>query len=175
MSNRQTVIDAIRDIQDFPKPGILFKDITPVMEVPAAYAAAVDGLKELIAETSFDKMAAIESRGFIFGGPLSLDLVKPLALLRKAGKLPSATRSVTYSLEYGEATLEAHLDSFTPGEKVIIVDDLLATGGSALASAQLVQESGAEVVGFLFLVELDFLEGREKLADIAPVFSLVNY
>lgn len=168
-------MDAIRDIQDFPKPGILFKDITPVMEVPAAYAAAVAGLKDLITGTEFDKLAAIESRGFIFGGPLSLDLVKPLALLRKAGKLPSATRSVTYSLEYGEATLEAHVDSFSPGDRVIIVDDLLATGGSARASAQLVQESGAEVVGFLFLVELGFLAGREVLTPMAPVFSLVNY
>lgn len=175
MSERQIVMDAIRDVPDFPKPGILFKDITPIMESPAAYSAAVTGLKELIKNTAFDKLAAIESRGFVFGGPLGLDLDKPLVLLRKAGKLPAATRSVTYSLEYGEATLEAHLDSFSPGDRVIIVDDLLATGGSAMASAQLVQDSGAEVVGFLFLVELDFLAGREKLASLAPVFSLVNY
>lgn len=175
MSHRQIVQDAIRDIPDFPKPGILFKDITPIMESPAAYRAALDGLKELLGAVAFDKLAAIESRGFIFGGPLGLDLDKPLVLLRKAGKLPGATRSVTYSLEYGEATLEAHVDSFAAGDRVVIVDDLLATGGSALASAELVKQSGAEVVGFLFLVELDFLAGREKLADVAPVFSLVNY
>ena len=175
MSNRQVVMDIIRDVPDFPKPGILFKDITPIMESPTAYAAAVAGLKDLLAGVDFDKLAAIESRGFVFGGPLSLDLRKPLALLRKAGKLPAATRSVTYSLEYGEATLEAHVDSFERGDRVIIVDDLLATGGSALASAQLVSDRGAKVVGFLFLVELDFLGGREKLAEVAPVFSLVNY
>ena len=175
MSNRQIVMDAIRDVPDFPKPGILFKDITPIMESPAAYAAAVDGLKDLIKDSAYDKLAAIESRGFVFGGPMGLDLLKPLVLLRKAGKLPAKVRSVTYSLEYGEATLEAHVDSFEPGDKVVIVDDLLATGGSALASAQLVHDSGAEVVGFLFLVELDFLAGRDKLTSTAPVFSLVNY
>lgn len=175
MSHRQTVMDAIRDIPDFPKPGILFKDITPVMEDPAAYRAALAGLKELLQGVSFGKLAAIESRGFIFGGPLGLDLDKPLVLLRKAGKLPGRTNSVTYALEYGEATLEAHLDSFAPGDQVVIVDDLLATGGSALASAELVQAAGGEVTGFLFLVELEFLGGREKLAQVAPVFSLVNY
>ena len=175
MSSSQIVMDAIRDVPDFPKPGILFKDITPVMEKPTVYRAALEGLKDLLAPVAFDKLAAIESRGFIFGGPLGLDLDKPLVLLRKAGKLPAATRSVTYALEYGEATLESHLDSFASGDRVVIVDDLLVTGGSALASAELVRQSGAEVVGFLFLVELEFLGGREKLAEVAPVFSLVNY
>lgn len=175
MDNRQIVHDTIRDIPDFPKPGILFKDITPIMENPAAYKAAMAGLKDLVKGLPYDKLAAIESRGFVFGAPMSLDLDKPLCLLRKAGKLPSETRSVTYALEYGEATLEAHVDSFSPGDRVLIVDDLLATGGSALASAQLISDSGAEVVGFLFLVELGFLKGREALQDIAPVFSLVTY
>lgn len=175
MNHRQTVMEAIRDVPDFPKPGILFKDITPVMESPAAYRAAQDGLRDLLQDCAFDKLAAIESRGFIFGGPLALELSKPLGLLRKAGKLPGNTRSVTYALEYGEATLEAHLDSFGPGDRVVIVDDLLATGGSALAASRLVRESGALVAGFLFLVELEFLGGREKLAAVAPVFSLVNY
>lgn len=175
MNNRQIVRDAIRDVPDFPKPGILFKDITPILENPPAYRAAQDGLRDLLQDAAFDKLAAIESRGFLFAGPLALELDKPLGLLRKAGKLPGATRKVTYALEYGEATLEAHLDSFGPGDRVVIVDDLLATGGSALAAARLVREAGAVVAGFLFVVELEFLAGREKLVAEAPVFSLVNY
>jgi adenine phosphoribosyltransferase len=165
----------IRDVPDFPKPGILFKDITPVMEDPAAYAAAIDGLQALLAGTAFDSFAAIESRGFIFGGPLALRMNLPMSLVRKKGKLPAATREVTYALEYGTATIEAHLDSFKPGQRVIIVDDLLATGGTAAATAQLVREAGAVVAGFLFLVELEFLPGRAALAPLGPVFSLVKY
>lgn len=175
MDNRQIVMDAIRDIPDFPKPGILFKDITPIMESPAAYRASILCLEELVDAQDFDKLAAIESRGFLFAGPMGLNLDKPMCLLRKAGKLPGQTRSVTYSLEYGEATLEAHVDSFGPGDRVLIVDDLLATGGSASAAAQLVRDCGAEVAGFLFLVELDFLKGRALLEAEAPVFSLVIY
>ena len=165
----------IRDVPDFPKPGILFRDITPVMENPAAYRTALDGMKDLLADVRFDSFAAIESRGFIFGGPLGVEMDKPMVMLRKAGKLPAATRAVTYALEYGEATLEAHLDAFAPGDRVVIVDDLLATGGTAEASARLVTEAGAVVAGFLFLVELDFLDGRKKLEGLGPVFSLVNY
>lgn len=175
MDNRQLVMDVIRDIPDFPKPGILFKDITPIMESPKAYEAAIRGLQGLIEDTPFDKLASIESRGFLFGGPMGLNLDKPMVLLRKVGKLPGETRKVTYELEYGEATLEAHVSSFEPGDRVIIVDDLLATGGSAAASAKLVTDSGAKVAGFLFLVELDFLKGRDVLSPMAPVFSLVNY
>jgi adenine phosphoribosyltransferase len=167
--------ELIRGIPDFPKPGVLFRDITPVMEDPAAYRVALDGMRDLLAGTTFDKFAAIESRGFLFGGPLGLEMNKPMVLLRKAGKLPAETRSVTYDLEYGTATLEAHVDSFLPGDRVIIVDDLLATGGTAAASAQLVREAGAEVAGYLFLVELEFLKGREALTDGAPVFCLVKY
>jgi adenine phosphoribosyltransferase len=165
----------IRDVPDFPKPGILFRDITPVMENPAAYRTALDGMKDLLADVRFDSFAAIESRGFIFGGPLGVEMDKPMVMLRKAGKLPAATRAVTYALEYGEATLEAHLDAFAPGDRVVIVDDLLATGGTAEASARLVAAAGATVAGFLFLVELDFLDGRKKLEGLGPVFSLVNY
>ena len=167
--------DHIRAVPDFPKPGILFRDITPLMENPAAYQAAIDGLQGLIEGVDYTRFAAIESRGFIFGGPLGLALDKPMVLVRKAGKLPAATRSVSYDLEYGQATIEAHLDSFSPGDKVLIVDDLLATGGTAAAAARLVTEAGAEVAGFLFLVELEFLPGREKLAPLGPVFSLVRY
>ncbi len=165
----------IRDIPDFPKPGILFKDITPVMENPAAFRAALDGMKDLLADVEFDAFAAIESRGFVFGAPLGVDLDKPLVLMRKAGKLPSETRAVTYDLEYGQATIEMHVDSLKPGDRVIIVDDLLATGGTAEAAARLVTDAGAVVAGFLFMVELDFLGGRAKLKGHGPVFSLVNY
>ncbi len=165
----------IRDIPDFPKPGILFYDITPVMEQPAAFRAAIDGLQGLLDGTALDAFAAIESRGFIFGGPLGLAMDKPMALLRKAGKLPADTYAVTYALEYGEATLEVHQDAFAAGARVVIVDDLLATGGTAEAAARLVREAGGEVAGFLFFVELAFLGGREKLTPHAPVFSLVNY
>jgi adenine phosphoribosyltransferase len=175
MDHRQIVSDAIRDVHDFPKPGILFKDITPVMTDPLAFRSALAGLKDLVAEVDFDALAAIESRGFLFGAPMGLDLDKPLVLLRKKGKLPADVHAVTYSLEYGEATLEVHKDGFTAGQKVVIVDDLLATGGSALAAAQLVEKAGGEVVGFLFLVELEFLDGRDKLVSQAPVFSLVKY
>lgn len=167
--------NVIREIPDFPKPGILFYDITPIMEQPAAFRAAIGELRKLLDGTDVDAIAAIESRGFIFGGPLALDMDKPMALLRKAGKLPGVTYAVTYSLEYGEATLEVHKDAFTAGAKVVIVDDLLATGGTAEASARLVREAGGEVAAFLFVVELGFLGGREKLTSHAPVFSLVNY
>ena len=165
----------IRDIPDFPKPGILFKDITPVMENPAAFRQALDGMEDLLADVEFDAFAAIESRGFVFGAPLGVDMYKPLVLMRKAGKLPSETRAVTYDLEYGQATIEMHVDSLKPGDRVVIVDDLLATGGTAEAAARLVIDAGAVVAGFLFMVELDFLGGRAKLTDHGPVFSLVNY
>ncbi len=165
----------IRDVPDFPKPGILFKDITPVMENPDAFRGALAGMKDLLGEVEFDALCAIESRGFIFGAPMGLDMDKPLVLMRKAGKLPAETRSVTYDLEYGQATLEMHVDSLKPGDRVIIVDDLLATGGTAVAAAQLVVDAGGIVAGFLFMVELEFLAGRSKLEGLGPVFSLVNY
>ncbi len=167
--------DHIRAVPDFPKPGILFRDITPVTENPAAYRAALQGLEELLDGLAFDSFAAVESRGFIFGGPLAVTMDKGMVLVRKAGKLPARTRAVTYALEYGEATLEAHVDSFSPGDRVVVVDDLLATGGTAVATAELVAAAGATVSAFLFLVELDFLAGREKLTGTAPVFSLVRY
>ena len=167
--------DHIRAVPDFPKAGIMFRDITPVMENPAAYQAALAGLTDLISNVQYTCFAAVESRGFIFGGPLAVSLNKPMVLVREAGKLPGETRAVTYELEYGEATLEVHLTSFQAGDNVIIVDDLLATGGTAAATAQLVTEAGATVAGFLFLVELDFLKGRDNLGSEAPVFSLVHY
>ncbi len=165
----------LRDIPDFPKPGILFKDITPIMEDPKAFKAAIEGMEKLLTDVSFTKLAAIESRGFIFGGPMALDMDKGLILMRKAGKLPADVYQITYALEYGEATLEMHRGALGSSDKVIIVDDLLATGGTAKAAAELVSKAGATVAGFLFMVELDFLQGRSKLEDLGPVFSLVNY
>jgi len=166
---------AIRDIPDFPKPGILFKDITPIMQDPEAYKSSIAQLRQLITGVEVDAFAAIESRGFIFGGPLGLDMDKSVILLRKQGKLPAETYDVTYDLEYGQATLEVHRDAITPGMKVMIVDDLLATGGTAAASAELVQRAGGVVSGFLFLVELEFLGGKGKLEAAGPVFSLVKF
>lgn len=165
----------IRDIPDFPKPGILFKDITPVMTDPQAYRSAIEGMTALIQDVEFSHLGGIESRGFIFAGPMALKLDKGLVLMRKEGKLPADVHQVSYDLEYGQATLELHKDQLKPGDKVILVDDLLATGGTALASAELVKMTGAELVGFLFLVELKFLVGAAKLGEIAPVFSLVEY
>ena len=164
----------IVNIPDFPQPGILFRDVTPVAEDPAAFAHAIDGLACLVAGLPCDRVAAIESRGFVFGGPLALRLGRGLVLVRKAGKLPRATRSAKYALEYGTATIEIHADSLCAGEKVLVVDDLLATGGTAAATGRLVRESGATVAAYLFLVELRALEGRRGLTD-APVFSLVQY
>lgn len=164
----------IRDVPDFPKPGILFRDITPVLEDPEAFRAALTGLVGLIADTPCDRIAALESRGFIFGAPLARQLGKPLIILRKPGKLPRETRSVSYDLEYGSATLEAHTDALAEGDHILIVDDLLATGGTAAAAQQLVEELGGTVTAHLFLVELEDLQGRARLVG-APVFSLVKY
>jgi len=166
--------EVIRDVPDFPQPGILFRDITPVLDNPTAFQAALDGLSDLIASADYDKFVALESRGFLFGAPLSVQLQKGLVLLRKAGKLPGETEAETYALEYGEATIEMHKDALSPGEKVIVIDDLLATGGTARAAGNLVQKLGAQVVAYLFLVELEDLAGRRLLTD-APVLSLVQY
>ena len=164
----------IADVPDFPKPGILFRDITPVLEDPAAFKVALAGLRELLVGLDYAALAAVESRGFVFGGPLAVELNKRLILVRKAGKLPRETVVTSYALEYGEASIEVHADSFRPGEKVVVIDDLLATGGTAAATGELVRKCSAEVAAYVFLVELDFLAGREKLGD-APVFSLVRY
>jgi len=163
----------IRAVPDFPKPGILFRDITPVLEDPAAFRAAVDGLRDLLAGVDFTTFAAIESRGFLFAGSLADALGKRVVLVRKAGKLPCASRRASYELEYGEATIEMHRDSCA-GHRVVVLDDLLATGGTAAAAAELIAADGGEGAAFLFLVELDFLRGRERLTK-APVFSLVRY
>ena len=164
----------IRDVPDFPKPGILFKDITPILQNPVAFHTALDGLTTLLDSLSWDSLGAVESRGFLFGAPLCDRLKRPLVVLRKPGKLPADTASESYALEYGEATLEIHRDALRPAERVVIIDDLLATGGTAAAAGRLVRRLGAVVAAYVFLVELCDLPGREVLTD-APVISLVKY
>src|SRR5262245_622486 len=164
----------IRDIPDFPKPGILFKDITPLLASPPAFAESVRRLTEHYAHAPIDAIAAAEARGFLFAAPMALELRKPLVPLRKPGKLPYRTYSLKYELEYGSAELHMHIDGIKPGAKVLMVDDLLATGGTMAAGAQLIEQAGAEVAGCAFLVELAFLHGREVLRPY-EVFSLLQY
>lgn len=165
----------IRDVPDFPQPGILFKDITPVLGDPEAFSGVIDGLCERLAGKGISRIIAIESRGFLFGAALADRLKLGLAPVRKLGKLPYKTDRIEYALEYGKGTLEAHVDAVRPGEKVAIVDDLLATGGTAWGAAQLVQKQGGTVGAFLFVVELAFLKGRERLGPQAPVEALIQY
>jgi adenine phosphoribosyltransferase len=164
----------IRDVPDFPKPGILFKDITPVVSDPQTFADTIDLLHGRYASRRIGAVVAIEARGFIFGGPLAARLGCGMALVRKAGKLPYESDRVTYALEYGEGTLEMHVDALAKGQRVVIVDDLLATGGTAKAAAELCARRGAEVAEYAFLVELSFLGGRDRLAPI-PVHGLVTF
>lgn len=164
----------IRDIPDFPKPGIVFKDITPLLANPAAFQVSIDRLAEQFHGQPIDAIAAAEARGFLFAAPLALRLQKPLVPLRKPGKLPYRSYSLKYELEYGSAELQMHVDGIDRGARVLLVDDVLATGGTMLASAQLIDHAGGTVAGYAFLVELGFLGGREKLAP-HPVFSLVTY
>jgi adenine phosphoribosyltransferase len=166
--------DFIRDIPDFPKPGILFKDITPLLADPVALGVAVDLLGLQYAGAKIDAIAAAEARGFLFAAPLALKLHKPLVPLRKPGKLPYRTYSLKYDLEYGSAELHMHIDGVAPGQRVLLVDDLLATGGTMQAGAKLIEQAGATVAGAAFLVELGFLGGREKL-QAYDVYSVLRY
>jgi adenine phosphoribosyltransferase len=164
----------IRDIPDFPKPGILFRDISPILLDPVAHALASDLLYERYSDREFDKIAAIEARGFIIGSTLSYRLGKGLIPLRKPGKLPGKTIEQSYSLEYGTASLEMHIDAIEEGERILILDDLLATGGTAAAAASLVERQGGIVEEIGFLVELSGLAGRDKLASW-PIHSFIVY
>jgi adenine phosphoribosyltransferase len=164
----------IRDIPDFPKPGILFKDITPLLHDPRAFGASIDQLAAHHAGRQIDTIAAAEARGFIFGAPLALKLGAGFVPIRKPGKLPYATVATEYQLEYGTDRLEVHTDAFKPGSRVLLLDDVLATGGTMRACCELVSGTGASVVGCAFLMELSFLGGREKLAPY-EVFSLITY
>jgi adenine phosphoribosyltransferase len=164
----------IRDVPDFPKPGILFKDITPVLSNPAALAQAVDLITEDARSKGADVIVGIESRGFVFGAPVAINLGISFVMARKLGKLPYEKISEEYALEYGTNVVEMHIDAISQGQKVYVVDDLLATGGTAAASARLVERLGGSVVGFGFLVELSFLGGRENLLEY-PVRTLIEY
>jgi adenine phosphoribosyltransferase len=166
--------DYIRDIPDFPKPGILFKDITPLLADPQAFALAMRQLAEHYRGRPIDAIAAAEARGFLVAAPLALELKKPLVPLRKPGKLPYRTYSLKYELEYGSAELQMHVDGIKKGASVLVVDDLLATGGTMKAGCELIEQAGGKVAGCGFLVELAFLNGRKKL-DRHEVFSLIQY
>jgi adenine phosphoribosyltransferase len=164
----------IKDVPDFPKPGIVFKDITPLLAAPDAFRSAVEHLARGVVELGADALLAIESRGFIFGTALAQRLELPMHLVRKQGKLPREAISIRYELEYGFDHLEVHTDAVRAGGRYLIVDDLVATGGTAAAVAQLVRRQGATVAGYAFLIELAFLEGRKAL-DGAPIVSLLTY
>lgn len=166
-------IDTIRTVEDFPKPGISFKDITPLLQNPDAYQAVMSAFVEIAVNSGATVIAGIESRGFFFACPLALTLGLPFVPIRKAGKLPWRTVSAEYDLEYGNAVIEMHVDAVSPGDRVLIVDDVLATGGTAEAAGRLVSSLGATVAGYAFLKNLTFLGGAERLND-ALVYSLVD-
>lgn len=168
------VEDYIRSIPDFPEKGIIFRDVTSVLQDADGLKLAIDEMVKLLAGVDCDVIAGTESRGFIFGMPIAYLLNKPFVLVRKAGKLPCETISKTYDLEYGSATIEIHKDAIQKGQKVVLVDDLIATGGTMKAAAELVEELGGEVVKMLFLIELAGLEGRKVLSDY-DVASVVAY
>ncbi len=165
---------AIRDVPDFPKPGILFRDITPLLLDPALFRQAVDRMAAPVRDGGVDKILAIESRGFILGGPIGIELRAGLVLARKVGKLPSETRRVEYALEYGTDAIEVHLDAIAAGDRVLVVDDLIATGGTAEAAVRAVQDANAEVAGVSVLIELADLNGRAKLAG-TELWSVLTY
>ena len=170
------LIDAIRTIPDYPKPGIMFRDITTLLGDARAFRRAVDELVQPFAGRKIDKVAGIEARGFILGGAVAHQLSAGFVPLRKKGKLPHQTIAVDYALEYGIDTIEMHLDAFQPGEKVMLVDDLIATGGTAIAAVELLRQGGAEVIGAAFVVNLPDLGGAAKLAAMGvPVSILVAF
>jgi adenine phosphoribosyltransferase len=176
MAGPQTIElrDFIRDIPDFPKPGIVFKDITPLLSSAPAFEASIAGLERAFAGKGIQTIAAAEARGFIFGAPLALRLGAGFVPIRKPGKLPYATVALEYQLEYGSDRLEVHTDAFGPGRRVLLLDDVLATGGTMRACRDLVQSTGAEVVACAFVIELSFLEGRAKL-EPTEIVSLITY
>lgn len=164
----------IRDVPDFPKPGILFKDITPLLSSPEGLARSIDRMAETIDPASYDLVCGIESRGFIFGTALARQVGKGFIPIRKPGKLPWKTASESYELEYGKDTIEIHVDATEGGRRVLMVDDLLATGGTMEAGLKLVRQIGGEPVACMFVIELSFLEGRAKLGEV-PTHALIRY
>lgn len=170
----ETFYKAIRDVPDFPEEGIVFKDITPLLQNPKLLDGVVDWMAAEFAGANVEKVLAIESRGFIFGAPLAMRLGAGLVLARKAGKLPWKRHRVEYALEYGTDVIEVHTDAIEEGQRVLVVDDVLATGGTAQAAGQVVKETAGELVGMTFLMELGFLHGRQRLDGI-DVRALLNY
>lgn len=164
----------VRDVPDFPIKGIIFKDITPILSNPESFKDAIIKMENVIDFSKIDKIAGIESRGFIFGSVLAIMHNKGFIPIRKKGKLPYTTLEETYDLEYGSATIEMHTDGVKKGERILIVDDLLATGGTVSATAKLIEKSGGIVEGMLFLIELDFLEGRKKVENYR-IYSIIHY
>ena len=173
-ADRDRLHSAIRDVPDFPKPGIVFKDITPVLGDGELFRLAVDGLIEAAGEARIDKIVGIDARGFIFGAAAAHKLGIGFVPVRKKGKLPWQTEACAYTREYGEAEIEVHQDAVHEGERVLMIDDLLATGGTAAAAVELLRRLGCNLLGVAFLIELKFLNGRELLGDV-PVTALLEY
>ncbi len=165
---------AIRDVPDFPKPGIVFKDITPILGDPSLFGEVVREFADRYRPMKIEKVAAMESRGFIFGSPLAAAIGAGFVPLRKHGKLPHTTLAESFTLEYGEETLEIHTDAIRRGERVLVIDDLLATGGTAAAAVHLVEKAGGRVVELAFLIELAFLDGRARLENV-PVYAMIRF
>jgi adenine phosphoribosyltransferase len=166
--------DKIRDIADFPQKGILFRDITTLIKDPAAFKYVIDELTKRYADEKIDIVAAVESRGYVFGAPLAYNLGAGFVTIRKPGKLPCETYSQEYELEYGKNTIEIHKDAVKKGQRVLLIDDLIATGGSSKAAAKLIELEGGKIIEIAFIIELNFLNGREALKDY-PVYSMIQY
>jgi len=164
----------VRDVPDFPKKGIIFKDITPILKDGDLFRAAVDLFLDQCRGRKIDKIVGIDARGFVFGSAVAYELGIGFVPLRKKGRLPYKTESAKYSLEYGEAEMELHIDAITRGEQIVLIDDLLATGGTSASAATLIKKVGGELLTAIFLIELDFLHGREKLAP-TPIISFLKY
>ncbi|PZR76856.1 MAG: adenine phosphoribosyltransferase [Chthoniobacterales bacterium] len=165
---------AIRDVADFPKAGIIFKDITPILSDGKLFRASIDLFLERCRDKQIDKIVGIDARGFLFGSAVAYELAVGFVPIRKKGKLPYKTNRAAYTLEYGEAEMEMHIDAITPGERIVLVDDLLATGGTSASAATLIRKMGGDLLEAQFLIELEFLHGREKLAP-TPIVSFLKY
>ncbi|MEI6349556.1 MAG: adenine phosphoribosyltransferase [Verrucomicrobiota bacterium] len=169
-----TLRTAIRDVPDFPKPGILFKDITPILASGELFREAVNCFVQANAGVKIDKIVGIDARGFLFGAAAAYQLKVGFVPVRKKGKLPFNTESVCYALEYGESEVEMHVDAITPGERVVLIDDLLATGGTAAAATRLISKMGGELIEAQFLIELEFLKGRQVLGEV-PIRTFLKF
>lgn len=174
MNTLESLRNAVRNIPDFPKPGIQFKDITPILSDGALFRSTIQSMAECAKELGASKIVGIDARGFLFGAAVAYELGLGFVPVRKKGKLPFHTESIAYALEYGEAEVEMHADALHPGERVVLIDDLLATGGTASAALQLIEKLGAVVGGAIFLIELSFLGGRKHF-DTIPVKSFISY